>query len=221
MMLRRLAWCAALLVNASGCAFMDGHARLDAVPTTSPTKGGAGREVIVFPVRDDRDAPRRCGVKRNGFGMATADVLCQPEPDQWLGQVMLRALDRAGFKVVTTLTAKSVDPLRIRLNLKHLFVDQVNDVFTIDLVTDVHVTIDAETDTGLLADRSFFVKGLANVLVVVDSGIQASMDDATEDIVEELVVALVDLNRRYPSAGARTTSRPGRGSSLALWEGSR
>jgi hypothetical protein len=198
----------ALLVTLQGCAFTNGHVRLPAASLTTATTGGAGREVIVFPVRDERDELKRCGVKRNGLSAETADVLCEPEPSQWLGELMLRALDRAGFKVVTTRTAKSADPLRLSLTLRHLFIDQENGVLTVALVTDAHVVIDAETQTGLSAQRSFFAKSENDVLAVLDSGLQASMDHAVEKLADEMVTALVDLNAKYPSTGAASERPP-------------
>ena len=198
----------ALLVTLGGCALTDGHVRLPAASVTTAAMGGAGREVIVFPVRDGRDERKRCGVKRNSLGAETANVLCEPEPSQWLGELTLRALDRAGFKVVTTRTAKSADPLRLRLTLKHLFIDQVNGVLTVALVTDAHVVIDAETQTGLSAQRSFFAKSENDVLAVLDSGLQASMDQAVEQLADGIVTAVVELNAKYPATGAASEHPP-------------
>ncbi|RYZ07377.1 MAG: hypothetical protein EOO73_12025 [Myxococcales bacterium] len=203
MLAPKIACGVALLLSLAGCALTDGHVHLNTSPQTSAASGGAGREVIVFPVHDEREEQTRCGVKRNGFGAETANVLCEPDPSQWLGELVLRGLDRAGFKVVTTQTAKTADPLRLRLGLKHLFIDQVNGALTVALVTDAHVVIQAQTETGLSAERSFFAKSENDVLAVLDSGLQASMDEAVEKLADGIVDALVGLNAKYPSAGSR------------------
>ncbi len=218
MLAPKIACGVALLATLSGCAFMDGHVRLNAVPVATAATGGAGREVIVFPVQDERDDSKRCGVKRNGFEAETADVLCEPEPSQWLGELVLRALDRAGFKVVTTQSAKSADPLRLHVKLKHLFIDQVNGVLSVALVTDAHVVIEANTQTGLSAERSFFAKSEKDVLGVVDSGLQASMDQAVEQLADEMVTALIGLNARYPSVDARPAVGAARQAKLSRLE---
>lgn len=199
----RVAGAALMLTLLGGCALTDGHVRLNPVPSGTAAQGGQGREVIVFPVVDERADSNRCGVKRNTWEAETADVLCEPEPRQWLGELVLRAVDRAGFKVVTTQTARSADPLHLRIKLKHLFIDQVNGVVTLALITDAHVVIEAETPSGLVAKRSFFAKSRNEVLGVLDSGLQASMDEAVDQLAKEMVTALIGLNARYPSAGAR------------------
>ncbi len=197
-----------LLLAPSGCAFTNGHVRLDAVSKESAATGGGDREVIVFPAVDERTDAARCGVKRNTYGSETADVLCTPEPSQWLSELILRALDRAKFKVVTTLTARTADPLRIHLRLERLFIDQIPGMWTVTLNTDVHVLVSADTATGLIAERSFFVQAKADVGGVTDKGLQASMDQATQQLADHFVDAVLALSRRYPSqrALARTAS---------------
>ena len=60
-------------------------------------------------------------------------------------------MGEAGFSIVTTQTAKSPNPLRLRLTLKQLFMDwrDVGDGMTLMISADVHVLIHAETASGL------------------------------------------------------------------------
>ncbi len=191
-----------LIATTGGCALTDGRVKLEPSLAKVAPKGGRAREIIVFPAADEREDTARCGAKRNTYGMETADVHCEPAPGEWLASLVVRRLDQAGFRIVTTATSKSPDPLRLHLTVKHLFMDQVPGMLTVTLVADVHVTVAAETQSGLSAERSFFVKGENDVAAVVDSGFQAAMDQATERLADELVRAVVDLADRYPSVGA-------------------
>lgn len=208
-----------LLPTMGGCALTDGHVKLGTPLASSAQKSGRAREVIVFPAEDKRTDKARCGAKRNTYGTETADVLCEPAPGDWLAVLLVRRLDQAGFRIVTTETAKSPDPLRLHLAVEHLFVDQVPGMWTVTLVADVHVTVAADTQTGLSAQRSFCVKGQNDVAAVLDSGFQAAMDQATERLADELVRAVVDLTDRYPGVGAAPVAAGQRPSgALALSE---
>jgi hypothetical protein len=216
----RLALFPCLVLALDGCALTSGHVRLEAARLTVPVTTGAGREVIIFPAEDQRSDVHRCGVKRNTYGSETANVYCEPPPAQWLSEVVLRSVDKAGFKVVTTQTAKSPDPLRLRLTLNHLFVDQVPGFVTVSLLADVHVTITAETSTGLSAERSFCVRGERDVPAVIDAGLQSSFDQAAQSLADEIVLALVELAKTYPSSSPAVASVPSEpGNALALREG--
>lgn len=217
--LGRLAGLSLLLLAPSACAFTTGHVRLDPVSKESAAAGGGGREVIVFPAVDERSETARCGVKRNTYGSETADVLCTPEPSQWLSELILRGLDRAKFKVVTTVTAQSPDPLRIHLRLEHLFIDQIPGALTVTLNTDMHVVVTADTAAGLVAERSFFVQSQNDVAGVLDRGLQASADQATQELADHIIDALLALNRRYPSQGvARAAAAEAFSAMLAVRE---
>ncbi|HYP89616.1 MAG TPA: hypothetical protein VEQ59_15715 [Polyangiaceae bacterium] len=216
----RIARLSLLLLSPSACAFTTGHVRLDPISTESAAAGGGGREVVVFPAVDERPDTKRCGVKRNSYGSETADVLCTPEPSEWLSELILRGLDRAKFKVVTTVSAQSPDPLRIHLRLEHLFVDQIPGMFTVTLNTDVHVIVAADTATGLAAERNFFVQAKTDVGGVLDSGLQASADRATQQLADHIVDAVIALSKRYPSRGvaAPVAATEGLGGPLAARE---
>lgn len=213
---------AVALLGAPGCAFIPETVALDSLTISAPRKGGRGREVIVFPAVDARPYPAGCGAKRNGWGVATARIKCKPEPKDWLGSLVLTGLHQAGFRIVTTQTANSPDPLRLRLTLKQLFLDmQANDEPAVGtLSADVHVLIQAETDSGLVADRSFFVAKRQNVFdgyyynrpdKTDPSVVRAHvMDDATRDLAAAIVNAVLILADRFPTIGTvpGSASRP-------------
>jgi hypothetical protein len=177
----------------SGCALTPGRVVLNADPAAVTLEGGAGREVVVFPVEDRREDTERCGVKRNSFGAETADVRCQPEPAVWLVELTLRGLHRAGFRPVTLITKTTADPLQLRLELEHLFIDVVPGVLTLTFIADVHVIVRAETASGLVATRSFFVKVKEESALGTNVPYQRAMDRATKALVARIVRAVVKL----------------------------
>jgi hypothetical protein len=187
-----------------------GNVKLDAAKIRSGVVvGGADREVIVFPAQDTREDPTRCGVKRTNSGMEVARVLCTPEPGPWLSDLVFRSLSRAGFKLVTTQTAKSSDPLRLHLNLKHLFIDDIPaEIGQGRLgVTDIEVLVTADTQTGLSAHRSFFIKAKRGGALNMDIFLQLDVDRAAQQLADEIVAAVVELSKRYPSVTTTQVSR--------------
>jgi hypothetical protein len=212
-----LALFTAWLVTLGGCALSDGQVQLDAAATKVTVRGGRGREVIVMPAKDSRSDRSRCGVKRNTYGVETANVYCSPRPDEWLGLLVVRGLHQAGFRVVTTKTKQGPDPLFLHLKLEHLFVDQVPGMWTVALIADAHVVVKAATLSGLSAERSFFVKGQNDVAGVLDSGIQVAMDAAAERLANAIVKAVVGLADRYPEVGTlEVAAAASRGEWVAL-----
>lgn len=200
----------ALLACTSGCAFVPVHVELDTSAPRLSWEGGGQREVIVFPALDRRPDTERCGAVRNGFGAETANVYCNVPPAAWLSELLVRSLDRAHFKTVTVPTAKSPAPLRIHLALMQLFVESANvkrvtegeaqggEALT-GVVADLHVRVVAETTSGLLATRSFFVHGIDSS--GLPSSYEHSIARAGRHMADALVVAILALTERYPEIG--------------------
>jgi hypothetical protein len=93
-------------------------------------------------------------------------------------------------------------------------------MFTVTLNTDVHVIVTADTATGLAAERNFFVQAKTDVGGVLDSGLQASADQATQQLADHIVDAVIALSKRYPSRGvaAPVAAAAGLGAALAVLE---
>jgi hypothetical protein len=141
----------------AGCAFVDVQLEpvtaIDSLPNV-----GAGREVLVSPFVDSRPA-RRCGMKKNGFNTDTANVLC-PESNMGfaVGRIFRDYLHAAGFAVVTMEQRRSADPLFIHGRVDQLFVEPVLAFFTSTVETDFGVYVLAQTQSGMTAERYFYVK---------------------------------------------------------------
>jgi hypothetical protein len=199
-----------------GCALTPARVLLKDDPAGLRLQGGAGREVVVFPVTDERGDSTRCGVKRNAYGTETADARCEPDASTWLVHLVLRGLNQAGFRPVTLLTAKTPDPLRIRLTLERLFIDADPEFATVTLTADVHVLVAVDTASGLAARRSFFVQVEQSTALVTERAYQAVMDEATNALVARVVAAVVELADKYPAIGVPAGQRGGSATAVSL-----
>ena len=184
----------------SGCAFTDVRVTLPQSVSTGYSGGNERQVVIMSPLEDKRLHPEKCGIKKNGYNMATAKAICSMDPSTWLAQILETELKSAGFSVVSEETAK---PSAIRLNgsLLQIFVEPVIGFTTVKLETDIHVKVKATSETGLLAERSFFVKEADSALVASDGNYQTSLTQGSMRIVKEIVAAIISLMNRYPQLG--------------------
>ena len=156
----------------------------------------------MFPVVDGRSDTRRCGVERTEEWVESNALRCEPAPAAWLGLLVLNALHDAGFEIVTTETSKSPDPLQLRIKLERFFADQVGGGrLHSDFQMDVHYTVHASTASGLSARRSFFYSGRDHHLFTTDESHKALAKPAQEDVAKSIVLAVVELLRRYESIG--------------------
>jgi hypothetical protein len=202
------------LASLAGCAFTDRHVHLKT--TSSITlRGGRDREVVLFAVQDAREDTKRCGAVRNGSLVEMADVLCDPTPNLWLQDLVKRSLEQARFRVVTPQSASTPDPLRLHLTLNQLFVEHaqmtaqgpigrpgVSEEFSFPaLVADLHVAVLADTASGLSARRSFYIQKLNGTQVGFESFYQDTVDLASQDLADQIVVAVTALADRFPRVG--------------------
>ena len=92
---------ALFLFSTSGCAFTKMTLPLPTEGLTDTVPGGAGRQVIVtVPFDDAREIRDRCGMKKNGYNMDTADAVCETDPNQWIAQLLADELRASGFTVL-------------------------------------------------------------------------------------------------------------------------
>jgi len=191
----------------SACAFTD-------IPLTLPTRGlentlagGKGRQVIVVvPFSDGRVIRNRCGMQKNGYNMDTADAVCQSDPKGWIAQLLADELRASGFSVLTEETAHRPGALRVEGSLIKLFVEPVMGAWSGSLEADLSVKLRVTTETGLEAERTFFVKGWkGGQLASTMQPYHTALHRATQAILEEMVRAILELLDRYPQLGLRAT----------------
>lgn len=192
----------------SACAFTD-------IPLTLPTRGlangipgGNDRQVVVVrPFADRRDIRERCGMQKNGYNMDTADAICQSDPNIWIANLLADELRSSGFTVLEPDASHRPGALQIEGSLIKIFVEPVIGAWTGSLEADLSVTLRASTDTGLEAERTFFVKGWkGGMLASTRQPYHTALDRATQALLEEMVRAVVELMDRYPQLGFRHSS---------------
>jgi hypothetical protein len=187
----------------ASCAFTD-------VPLTLPERGleksltgGDGRQVtVVVPFSDERAIRDRCGMQKNGYNMDTADVVCQSDPNEWIAQLLADELGRSGFTVLKEGAERRPGALQVRGSLIKIFVEPVIGAWTGSLEADLSVRLHVATDTGLKAERTFFVKGWkGGQLASTSRPFHTALHRSSQAIVAEMVRAIVELMDRYPQLG--------------------
>jgi hypothetical protein len=192
---------AALGSVAGGCAFSDVHVTL---PPTVPNhlSGGDQRHVIVAsPFADERANKERCGTQKNGYNAETALALCTPDPATWLANLLGVQLRAAGFQVVPPGTTPTPNTLVVSGALLKFFVEPLIGFTAITLETDVQVRLTVTSGSGLVADRTFFTKGVASGQVARAGNFETSAANAGQQIMDEMVAAIISLANRYPQLG--------------------
>ncbi len=192
---------AALL--SSACAFSNVPVTLPIRPLDHAMTGGKGRQVVVVvPFADEREVKTRCGMQKNGYNMDTADAICQGNPAAWIAQLLADELERAGFTVLKESESHRPGALRIEGSLGKLFVEPVIGFWAGSLEADLFVRLRVWSDTGLVGERGFFVKGWkGGQMVSTATPYNTALDRATQESVEEMVRAVLELMDRYPQLG--------------------
>ncbi len=187
----------------SACAFTEVQVTPGSQAIHTGISGGDQREIaVILPFADERQIKNRCGMKKNGYNMDTANAVCTQAPAEKLSTLLAEELKNAGFKISTPGNPKSPAGVKIDGTLLKFFVEPVIGFAMGTLETDIHIRLVASSQSGLKAERNFFVKGTQSALAGTDSNFQSSVDDATTQIVKQMVAAIVSLFNRYPKLGA-------------------
>lgn len=185
----------------SGCAFID--------PRIAPTTRGDdqysesvgnGRVLIVqTPFSDGRTIQDRCGMQKNGYGMDTASAICVANPTVWVAALFVDELRAAGFNVITEKESNLTSALKIQGILLKLFAEPTHSV----IETDVHIKLIVSESSGFVAKRSFFVKKSVINVWGTTNYFQTSIDNATRQIVKDMVSSIVNLLNRNPELSGK------------------
>lgn len=186
----------------SACAFTDVEVGLPDRYEGMQVSGGEGREVvIVVPFTDQRQIKQRCGMKKNGYNMDTADVFCNAPPAARLAELLAQTLRDAGFRVKTQGEADKPSGVLVEGTLLKFFVEPVIGFAMGSMETDIQVHLVATSENGLRAERSFFVKGTKSAMGATASNYQRSVDQAVQQIVQQMAAAIISLINQYPQLG--------------------
>lgn len=186
----------------TACAFTDITVDTKGNRESLNLSGGDNREIILLvPFADERDIKNRCGMKKNGYNMDTADVFCSPPSAQQLAESVAEELRKAGFNVKTQEDTSKATGVKIQGTLLKFFVEPVIGFTTISMETDISVHLIASSNNGLNAERTFYVKGTQSAMAATESNFQGSVNNATSQIVKQIVTAIITLMNRYPELG--------------------
>lgn len=203
----RCLWALPLMALTS-CAFANITVTPPKAALATNVSGGKHRTVhVVVPLVDNRPIHNRCGMQKNGYNMDTADVNCSAEPAQWLADLMTREFKSAGFNVVTS-APSSPNAVKVEGQLLQFFVEPKVGFFTFTPEADIHVRLVASTQSGLSAERDFYVKGIETSFVGLEYNFQAASDTAVNSLLKSMVAAVVGLMDRYPDLGTERASIP-------------
>ena len=203
--MRYLVALAVAVVGAAGCAFTNVPLDMPITGLPSPRKAGNGRQVIVTsPFADQRQDPRRCGMQKNGYNVDTANAVCRVEPTSWIAQLLADELRASGFTVVAADAAHRPGALRIDGTLLQLFVEPIAGAFSVSCEADLQVRLVVTSETGLRAERTFFAKGEWHGFAGITGPFQTSLKRGTEDILGQMIDAIIEIMDKYPQLGGRT-----------------
>ncbi len=210
-LVRRLAACVTLLLAGTGCAFGAMPITLPTAPLEASVRGGAGRQIVVVAPFSDAREQERCGMKKNGYNMDTADAVCESAPGAWFARRLAQELAVAGFQVVAPGERAKPSALRVEGSVLQLFIEPVIGFWSGSVEADLSVRLRATSQTGLVAERTFFVKGWkGGIQVVTAQPYHTATHRATQALLEETVRAIVELMDRYPELGSLRLHWPAR-----------
>ncbi len=94
--------------------------------------------------------------------------------------------------------------LRLEGSLLKIFVEPVIGAWSGSLEADLSVKLRATSETGLEAERTFFVKGWkGGQLASTMQPYHTALHRATQQLLEEMVRAILELMDHYPQLGQR------------------
>jgi hypothetical protein len=172
------------------------------------SRRGEGRAIVLLAPFASLRKQARCGMRKNGYNMDIASVLCDGQPEAFLADLLARQLATAGFVVYTDARAAGPSTLVLSGVLEELFLEPKHNGFTATYETDLALVLTAKTGGGLLATRRFYVKGQEAAWLSADDDMQRSLDSGVRQLVAAVVGAVANLADRVPAVAAP----PGAGS---------
>jgi hypothetical protein len=168
---------------------------------TTAMSVGQGREVLLIHPFVNRRSSDRCGMKKNGYNMDTASILCITPPEHWLAALLADELRAAGFQVTDNPTQASPHALRLDASLFQFFIEQKNSSFTVTPEADIELRVVASTLAGFEARRNFYFKGEEVSFFATEESFRLASEDAVRQMLAIVVGAVYELVRRYPQLG--------------------
>jgi len=191
----RIAIAASLLASSSACIFMDHQITRPYMPAF---KAHAPGEEIPLKISVEVHMrahqgfnPAKVGVKRNGYGHDTADVLMEPSPEPWLQKGLEAELERVGFSVVQQ--GGNAD-VALLLEVEQFFVEPGVSAFGIDTVGLLAAEVEVKIPrTGAHLARLFVGVNQSTKLAVMASSLEDALLKAAHSCFRDVVIRLLEL----------------------------
>ena len=131
------------------------------------------------------------------FGGDAGDLGCGAQsPADWISDLLISELVRAGFRVDTESANAQPDTLQIHGRLQRLFTEALVGGHMNRVECDLQVTLEATTQTGLRAERTFFAKRRVPGDIRMATFYRAATAKAARWLVTDMVNAVVELADR-------------------------
>lgn len=192
-----LAGLGVFLISSSGCAFTDVNLDLPYQVANTSNWENENNIILLHPIEDNRRFKHRIGMKKNGFGMDTADVLSRQNVLGWLQERMAKELNSAGFKVVYKKAEKN--GTEITGTLLFLFTEPVMQFSTVDFEGDISLLLHLEKDNGLIAEKKYYVKDIQSEYLVLDFEKEFALviKNAADQLMVKVVNDIIELLGKY------------------------
>lgn len=170
----------------SSCAIVDSKIKIDYAPRSTPQLlPGRPRFSVAVPLNQTR-LPRQ-GIKKNGYGMETADIYTDPHPEIIVFNALLFTLQKAGATI-----SENRYP-RLELELLDFFAEPEVGFFG----ADVYAVADARIRVVYAPDRQYTrrIKGIGKYVTLVwpDIAYRMAIALALDDFTNKALAAIAEL----------------------------
>jgi hypothetical protein len=148
-------------------------------------------------------------MQKNGFNMATANVICREAPESMLADLLGDELTASGFTVLADPGRASRSTLMISGAVEQAFVEPKLNYGAV-AEADIALKLTVWTASGLLAERSFYVKGDEAAFFAGEAAVQKAFNSAVRQLLASVVGAIANLADRVP-VQARLAVTPAQG----------
>jgi hypothetical protein len=149
-------------------------------------------------------------MKKNTYNSDTANIHCNTSPESSLPRLLADGLTAAGFRVLTNRSQTTPSTLVLTGRLDQMFIEPDSNFFNATWETDIALYLKVTTGTGLLAERTFSVKG-EEATFLSETDAQKSFNSAVHKLVIAVVGALANLSDRFPPSAPPVAFEPGPG----------
>ena len=176
-----------LLWAGGGCALTTWQAQVP--PVSVQAKAAMSGDIVVRSVADHRDN-RRIGIKKNGWGHMTADVLSTTGVDDVVLQSLAGSLRASGMNVVS----QSGRPWTIDGEILQFVAEPDMGMWTIDIYAETHVRVQVASPDGGVYLRTFVGHGeKVGIWVPSEDDYVQALSAALGDVIGQIVTALGEL----------------------------